>query len=229
MSLPLVIAVDGPSGAGKSTAARSLAARLGYTFVDSGAMYRAVALRALEQGLAVQDAETMGALAQKTRIELVGSRPQVFVDGSDVTEKIRTRAVSQAASRISAHSVVRRILVTRQRQLGERGAIVMDGRDIGSAVFPGADLKFYIDATPRCRALRRQLELRGAGTEVDLATIESEIIERDRADSTRADSPLKRLPDALWLDTSGLSPDEVLARMLAEVDRVLDERSPAGS
>jgi CMP/dCMP kinase len=224
MSLPLVIAVDGPSGAGKSTAARSLAARLGYTFIDSGAMYRAVALRALDQGLAVESAEAMGALAQATQVELVGSRPQVLADGSDVTDKIRTRAVSQAASRISAHSAVRRVLVARQRQLGERGAIVMDGRDIGSAVFPRADLKFYIDATPRCRALRRQLELGTAGTEIDLATIEREIVDRDRADSSRADSPLTRVPDAVWIDTSDLSPDEVLARMLVEVDRIERER-----
>jgi len=184
----------------------------------------------LEQGLAVESGEAMGALAQATHIELVGCRPQVLVDGTDVTGRIRTRAVSQAASRISAHSSVRRVLVARQRQLGERGAIVMDGRDIGSAVFPGADLKFYIDATPRCRALRRQLELGAAGTEVELATIEREIIERDRADSTRADSPLTRLPDAVWVDTSDLKADEVVARMLVEVERIQRAHgSPQGS
>jgi cytidylate kinase len=220
----LVIAIDGPSGAGKSTAARSLAERLGYTFVDTGAMYRAVAWKALERGLALDDGDDLGELAAATRIELAGSLPRVFVDGVEVTTALRTREVSQAASRISAHPPVRRALVARQREMGKDGGVVMDGRDIGSVVFPHADLKFYMDATPRMRAERRQKELAAAGRAADVDTIEREIRERDRADSTRADSPLVRLADAEYVDTTALGPQEVTELLNARVEAKKAER-----
>jgi cytidylate kinase len=217
--------VDGPSGAGKSTAARSLAERLGYTFIDTGAMYRAVAHKALASGLPLDAAAALGELASSAQIELRGGLPRVFIDGVEVTGEIRTRAVSQAASRVSAHSAVRRALVERQRQMGREGGVVMDGRDIGSVVFPDADLKFFVDASPRARAERRRKELAAAGVEVDLDAIEREIVERDRNDSTRDDSPLTRLPEAIYLDTTRLSPEEVLAQMLAAV---ADRSQPVG-
>jgi cytidylate kinase len=224
MSRELVIAVDGPSGAGKSTASRALAERLGYVFIDTGAMYRAVAVRALRNGVSPDQGEALGALAAGLRIELAGSRPRVFVDGEEVTEQIRTREASLAASRISAHTPVRRVLVARQREMGREGGVVMDGRDIGSVVFPDADLKFYVDAHPSERARRRCLELRAKSLPADQAAIEREIHERDLADSSRADSPLKRLPDAILVDTTHLAPEEVVERMLLRVERARAER-----
>lgn len=220
MTRELVIAVDGPSGAGKSTASRALAERLGYLFIDTGAMYRAVAVMALREGVSLDQGEALGALAAGLRIELVGSMPRVLVDGEEVTETIRTREASLAASRISAFSPVRRVLVARQREMGQDGGVVMDGRDIGSAVFPDADLKFYVDALASARALRRCLELRAKGLSADQTAIEREIRERDLADSTRADSPLRRLPDAILVDTTHLTPGEVVERMLQVVNRV---------
>jgi CMP/dCMP kinase len=213
----LIVAIDGPSGAGKSTVGRDLAQRLGYTFIDTGAMYRAVAWQALSRGVALDNADALGAIARQARIELAGSLPRVFVDGRDITADIRTRETSQAASRVSAHPAVRRALVARQRELGDRGGVVMDGRDIGSVVFPGAEVKIYLDASARQRADRRQRELAAAGVVADVDTIEREIRARDQADSTRADSPLTRLPDALYVDTTALSPEQVVERLLAIV------------
>jgi cytidylate kinase len=219
LSRGLVIAVDGPSGAGKSTAARTLAERLGYVFIDTGAMYRAVALAASRRGLTLDDGAPIGALAASLRIELLGSLPRVIVDGEDVTELLRTPEMSLAASRVSAHSPVRRVLVARQRTMGGQGGVVMDGRDIGSAVFPDAEVKFYVDALPEERARRRCLELRAKGIEADPVSVEREVRDRDQADTTRVESPLKRLPEAVVIDTSALAPAEVVERMLAEVKR----------
>jgi cytidylate kinase len=212
----LVIAIDGPSGAGKSTAGRIVATRLGYVFLDTGAMYRALALKALRARTPLDDGAALATLAADARIEL---RPDggVTVDGEDVTGALRTREVSTAASQVSVHPAVRRVMVARQQELGRRGGVVMDGRDIGSAVFPDADLKFYVDADPAMRALRRRDELKEAGIDADLAAVEREIRQRDHADSTRADSPLTRVPDAVHVDTSRMSMDEVVERMLAAV------------
>jgi CMP/dCMP kinase len=217
----LVIAVDGPSGAGKSTAGKALADRLGYVFLDTGAMYRAVALKALRAGVAADDTEGVAAVARDARIELTDGGRRVRLDGEDVTSEIRTREVSAAASAVSRHAGVRREMVARQREMGQAGSVVLDGRDIGTAVFPDADVKFYVDADPRRRAERRCQELRAAGAEAELDSIEREIRERDHADSTREDSPLTRAPDALVLDTTRLSPEEVVAAMLARVRETL--------
>jgi CMP/dCMP kinase len=213
----LVVAIDGPSGAGKSTAGRSLADRLGYVFLDTGAMYRALGLKALRRGLLLDDAQRLAELARVTRIELVEGGRGVRLDGEDVTGLIRTQEVSDAASRLSVHSGVRREMVARQRELGQGGGVVLDGRDIGTAVFPSADVKFYVDADPSRRAIRRAEELRVAGAAVDPASIEGEIRERDALDMSRSDSPLTRAADAVYLDTTRLSPAEVVERMLEVV------------
>ena len=213
----LVIAIDGPSGAGKSTAGRTVASRLGYTFLDTGAMYRALALKALRDKVPLDDGEALAGLARRAVIELAAGGHGVRLDGEDVTADIRTREVSAAASRVSAHPQVRRQMVARQRELGREGGVVLDGRDIGTAVFPDADVKFYVDADPRRRAVRRQEELAAAGTIAALAAIESEIRARDHADSTRPDSPLTRAADAVVIDSSDLDADGVVDRMLAVI------------
>jgi CMP/dCMP kinase len=217
----LVIAVDGPSGAGKSTAGKALADRLGYLFLDTGAMYRAVGLKALRAGVPTDDGQALARLARQVEIELTDGGRRVLLDGEDVTAAIRTREVSAVASSVSRHPGVRREMVARQQQLGRAGGVVLDGRDIGTAVFPDADVKFYVDADPRRRAQRRLDELQAAGVEADLDGIEREIVARDHADSTRADSPLTRAPDAVLLDTTGLEVEGVVEAMLAVVRRRL--------
>jgi CMP/dCMP kinase len=220
----LVIAIDGPSGAGKSTAGRILASRLGYVFLDTGAMYRTLAFQALRRRVPLDRADELAALARAARIELAPHGEGVRLDGEDVTAAIRSREVSAAASRVSVHGAVRREMVGRQREMGRSGGVVLDGRDIGTAVFPDADVKFYVDADPAQRARRRHEELAAAGVDADLRAIEDEIRQRDQADSTRTDSPLTRAPDAVHVDTTGLLPEEVVQRMLAVVEARRRER-----
>jgi len=224
-----VIAIDGPSGAGKSTAGKALAQRLGYVFVDTGAMYRALAFKALRASVPLDAGEALAALARETRIELREGGRGVLLDGIDVTGLIRTREVSAAASRISVHPVVRREMVARQRALGIDGGVVLDGRDIGTAVFPDAELKFYVDADPAQRARRRHEELEAAGIHAELAAIEREIRERDHADSTRIDSPLTRAADAVHVDTTHLAAADVVERLLSVARRTLKARGEGGS
>jgi cytidylate kinase len=214
----LVIAIDGPSGAGKSTVGRALARRLGYVFLDTGAMYRALALKALRSETALDDAPGLAALAHDIRIGLEDEGRRILLDGEDVSADLRTREVSQAASRVSVHPPVRREMVRRQQDMGSLGGVVLDGRDIGTAVFPDADVKFYVDADPGRRAQRRHAELVAAGAPADLAAIEREIRERDHADSTRADSPLTRAEGAIGIDTTDDTPDAVVARMMEIVE-----------
>jgi len=220
----LVIAIDGPSGAGKSTAGRVLAARLGYVFLDTGAMYRAFALKALRARVLTGDEAGLATLLRETDIAL---RPDggVLMDGADVTGDIRTREVSAAASQVSVHPAVRRLMVARQQEMGRRGAgVVMDGRDIGTAVFPDADVKFFVHADPARRAVRRRRELAEAGIHAELEAVEREIRARDHADSTRADSPLTRATDAVDVDTTELELEEVVSQMLRAVDAVRARR-----
>jgi cytidylate kinase len=221
VSRRLVVAIDGPSGAGKSTAGRALARQLGYVFLDTGAMYRALALKALRAGVALHAEAELAELLRGTRIELALGGDLVRLDGEDVSAAIRTQEVSGAASRVSVHPAVRRLMVARQQEMGRAGGIVLDGRDVGTVVFPRADVKFYVDADPRRRAERRHAELASAGAASDVAAIEREIRERDHADSTRPDSPLTRAPDAVYLDTTALGPDEVVRRMAAAVEEEL--------
>jgi cytidylate kinase len=225
----IVVAIDGPSGAGKSTVGRALAERLGYTYIDTGAMYRAIAWKALRTSVPLESDSDLAALSEATNLELVDGGRRVRVDGADVTSEIRSPEVSSAASRVSVHGGVRRNMVARQRAMGLSGGVVLDGRDIGTAVFPDAEVKFYLDADPAQRARRRHEELQRAGAAVSLQTVEREVRERDHADSHRAESPLVRAADAIDLDTTALGLDEVLARMLATVQsRMTADRTRAG-
>jgi cytidylate kinase len=220
-----VIAIDGPSGAGKSTAGRALAERLGYTFVDTGAMYRALAFKALERGVSLDSEAGLAELTRDTKIELVSGGRTVFLDGRDVTPLIRSRDVSVAASRISIHPSVRRDMVARQRELGREGGIVLDGRDIGTAVFPDAEVKFFLDADPTRRAERRHVEMSAAGSASDIGAVERDLRARDHADSSRKDSPLVQAADAIYLDTTTLIPAEVVERMHAAIESKMAERA----
>ncbi len=212
----LIIAIDGPSGAGKSTVAKEVAKTLKYLYIDTGAMYRAVGLKALLQNPQLDDVQKIIAIARTSRIELKENDGQlrVFLDGEEVTEAIRAETVSQAASVVSSIPEVRRILVRAQQELGIGGAVVMEGRDIGSKVFPGADLKIYMDASEVTRARRRLEDNRRRGKIFTQEEIQAEIQERDQRDSQRADSPLTRTKDAVYLDTSELTVEEVIQQVL---------------
>jgi cytidylate kinase len=217
----LVVAIDGPSGAGKSTIGRALAEALGYTYLDTGAMYRALALLALERDIPVDDESALARAASTVLIDFQDGGRRVLLDGRDVTEAIRTREATQAASAVAKLGAVRRELVRRQQALGRPGGVVLDGRDIGSIVFPEAEAKFFLDAASGKRAQRRFDELKAKGQEASLDAVLEDIRARDHQDMTRADSPLVRCPDAIVIDTTPLSPEEVLARMVAVVrDRI---------
>jgi cytidylate kinase len=215
----LVIALDGPSGAGKSSAGKALAVRLGYVYIDTGAMYRALALKALRHGLDLGAAGPLAALLRDSEIELLaGDAGRVRLDGVDVSAAIRTPEVSAAASQVSVHPEIRREMVARQRVLGEQGGIVMDGRDIGTKVFPDAELKFYVDADPSMRASRRHAELTEAGARLSLEEVERDLRERDRADTSRVESPLTRAEDAVLVDTTALTPEGVIEALVEVFD-----------
>lgn len=212
----LIIAIDGPTAAGKSTAGRGLAHRLGYLYIDTGAMYRAVALRALEEGIDLDDATALAALAERARVDLAPGPNGVVVtvDGDDVTARLRTPEVDHAASKVSAVPGVRAALVDQQRRIGREGGVVMDGRDIGTHVFPDADLKFFMLADPAVRAGRRHEENVTRGRAESLGATLAAIEDRDRRDQSREVAPLRPAPDAVILDSSSLSREEVLEKML---------------
>jgi cytidylate kinase len=215
---PLIIAIDGPSGAGKGTVARAVAARLGYRHLDTGAMYRAVAWKALHEGLDLADEAAVAALSERASFTLEGGR--VEVDGHDVAAAIRTPAIDRAAAIVARHPAVRRALVRRQRALGAGGGVVMEGRDIGTVVFPDADVKIFLDASPEERARRRANDPAHRASESGgLADVATALAERDRIDSTRAVSPLARADDALHLETTGLDIEAVVAEVMAAVTR----------
>jgi pantoate ligase/cytidylate kinase len=214
-----ILAIDGPAGAGKSTVARGVAERLGYTYIDTGAMYRAVAWTARQRGLMPDAASDLAALAAGLPIEfrMAGGRQRVLVGGEDVTEAIREPEIGSLASVISTHPGVRAALVRAQRAMGAPGGVVMEGRDIGTVVFPDAELKIYLDATVPERARRREGDLRRQGRRATLSQVRQEIEERDRRDSTRADSPLRQAPGAVHLMTDGLTVEAVIDRVTALV------------
>jgi cytidylate kinase len=202
-----VVAIDGPAGAGKSTIAKRVAARLGFTYIDSGAMYRAVALWALRQNVDPGDMHRMEQLSMAAEIELSPGR--IRLNGEDVTDAIRTPEVSGGASKVAVIPGVRRALVAKQRLMGERSSVVMEGRDIGTVVFPGADVKIFLDADPRERVRRRLSDVRTSGEEIPESALAAQMKERDQRDSTRADGPLAQAPDAAYLDSTSLTVEEV--------------------
>jgi cytidylate kinase len=213
-----VVAIDGPAGAGKSTLAKGLAEALGLTYVDTGAMYRAVAWKALHLGADLDDPEALTRLASRMRITFKkgakGRAQRIFADGVDVTEPVRTPAVTQTASVVAAAPGVRRALVKRQRAMGHDGGVVMEGRDIGTVVFPKADVKFFIDASVSERARRRYEEMKAKDAGVSLEAIEDAIRRRDHRDRNRKDSPLRPAADAYVVDTTKLSRAQVLRALL---------------
>jgi len=211
---PLVIAIDGPAGAGKSTAARALARRLGFFLLDTGAIYRTVALSASRQGIAFSDGAALGPVAESLAIRF-DEEGRVFLGDEDVSKLIRTPEMSQGASTVSAHPPVRAALLGLQRKLAARGRCVVEGRDIGTVVLPWAPLKIFLTASSEVRARRRYDELLAKGQTVDLAATLQEILIRDERDSSRATAPLKQADDAVLLDTSELDEASVVGKMEA--------------
>jgi cytidylate kinase len=218
----LIIAIDGPSGAGKGTLARAVARALQYRHVDTGAMYRAVAWKAVDEGLSLENESAIANLSERARLDL--SDGCVVIDGNDVTRAIRTPAIDQAATAVARLPRVREVLVARQRALGREGGVVMEGRDIGTVVFPDADVKVYLDASAEERARRRAHDpAHSGGTSTSLAGVQSELQARDKSDSTRSVAPLAIAQGATYIDTTGLSVDETVARVMEMVRLKLGE------
>lgn len=212
----LTIAIDGPSGAGKSTVAKSLAERLGYTYIDTGAMYRSVALRVKEKGISIEDKFALKQLASSLRVVFFTEKKQTHVlcDGEDITEAIRTPEISRLASSISKQKGVREALVQMQRKMGKEGSVILEGRDIGTVVFPDADVKFYLDAESDERVRRRYEEMVEKGVKVDFKETEEELVQRDHNDMHRIHSPLKKAEDALFIDSTHRSAGEIVEEMV---------------
>ena len=207
--MSFVITIDGPAAAGKSTTARAVSAALGFLYLDTGALYRALAVKVLGLGLAPEDDQAIGRCAAETELSLSGSpdRPQVWLDGQDVSDRIRTPAVSEMSSRLAARPVVRRHLVEVQRQLGARGPLVAEGRDLGTVVFPDAEVKIYLDAAPEIRVQRRHQELVRRGIPAPIDEVGADLERRDQRDRSRVESPLAVAGDAIRLDTTGMTVD----------------------
>ena len=219
MDKRITIAIDGPAGAGKSTLARRIAAKLGFVYIDTGAMYRAVALWAHRLSVPTSDMHRLEQLAAASRIEFVPDSNRILLNGEDVTFAIRGPEIGEAASKVSQIPAVRRALVARQREMGFEASVVMEGRDIGSVVFPDAHVKIFLDALPPERTVRRARELN-----LPHETVSVQLEERDRRDRNRAEAPLVQAPDAIYVDTTGLTIDEVEAALL----KIIRERTSNG-
>jgi cytidylate kinase len=216
----LVIAIDGPSGAGKGTVARTVAERLGYRHVDTGAMYRAVAWKAAQDGLPLGDDAVVAELARRARYAQVDGT--ITIDDHDVTRAIRTPEIDRAAASVARLPHVREILVGQQRAMGAGGAVVMEGRDIGTVVFPDADVKLYIDASAEERARRRAADPAHSGSHGNLAAVQSELVARDKSDSTRSIAPLSIAPDAIYIDTTTMPIEAVVHRVMMLIAEKLE-------
>jgi CMP/dCMP kinase len=233
----LTIAIDGPAGSGKSSVARRVAGVLGYLYLDSGAMYRALALKALRRNVGLDDEAGLESLAEETHIELkppmpeqerAGSKNRVFLDGTEVTEAIRTGEVAQAASQLATIAGVRRVLVAEQQRAGAGGGVVMEGRDIGTVVFPNAELKIFLDASPEVRAERRWKEHQEKGDNVSILEVLEEVRERDKRDRERKVSPLVRAADAVIVDNTAMDVEET-ARLLVMLVREREKEMAAAA
>ena len=209
------VAIDGPGGVGKSTVAKAVAYRLGMTYIDTGAMYRAVALYNIRRGANLHDEAAIAASLPHINIAL--SKQHIFLNGEDITQDIRTQAVSEGTSVIASYAPVREKLVAVQQKLAASGEVVMDGRDIASHVLPWAQVKIYLDAEVDIRAARRAADLAAKGQPADITKIREEIITRDNRDKTRTNSPLIQTPDAIYIDTSNMLPEEVIERIIGHI------------
>jgi len=222
----ITIAIDGPAASGKSTTAREVAKKLGYTYIDSGAMYRAVTLNALRKNIPVGDGEKIAGMAKELELQFGrnDSKTVIYMDGEDVSEKIRTPEIDQNISPVAANPAVRLIMVQKQRAMGKEGGIVMDGRDIGTVVFPKADLKIFLQATVQERALRRKKELEQKGAKINLDKVVFDIEYRDRQDSSRNHSPLLKAEDAVEIDTTRLTIEQQIGKILELATLKIQER-----
>ena len=217
----MIIAIDGPAGAGKSTIAKNIAHKLGFLYIDTGAMYRALALRALEEKIDILDTHKIIAMAKKAGIDLTNNPDgtlKIMLDGKDVTGQIREPSVTKVVSDIAKIKEVRQIMLGLQRKLGNSGNSVLDGRDIGTVVFPNADKKFYLDADSTERIRRRYKELTDSGQKVTLNSVETDLGNRDKIDSTRKVAPLRRAEDAVYIDTTNLNIEQVIVEVLSYIN-----------
>ncbi|MBI3812905.1 MAG: (d)CMP kinase [Nitrospinae bacterium] len=231
----LIIAIDGPAGSGKSTAAKILSKRFNYKYIDTGAMYRAVALKAIESNIPLSDERRVSEIAADIKIEFApplssppseggeggGVNQKIFANGKDITLKIRDEDIGKGASVVSAYSGVRKVLLIKQREMGKSGGVVMEGRDIGTVIFPDAHIKFFLDASVEERGKRRYRELKEKGEDVRLDRIIEGIKDRDNNDVSRNLAPLKKSPDSIVIDTTGISIDEVIENMLQRIDKLM--------
>ena len=222
----IIIAIDGPAGAGKSTIAKKVARRFSILYIDSGAMYRAVAWKALQLGIDLTNAKALIEMAKNMTLELstIDKNTRVFVDEEEVTSFIRTPEVTDASSKLATIGAIREILVKRQQAMGRTSGVVMEGRDIGMVVFPDTPFKFYLDASPRERARRRKKDLEQAGYNVELEQLEHEVLERDNRDRTRAVAPLRKAEDAIVIDTTEMTIEQVVNAISGHVEDIISKR-----
>ena len=218
----MIIAIDGPAGSGKSTVAKIVAEKLDFRYIDTGSMYRSVAWKSLQKNTTLGDEEAVADIAFKTKIDLVPSQDGqlVFVDGEDITTQLKMEEISRGAAIVAAQPIIRQIMTTKQRKLGKQGKVVMDGRDIGTVVFPQADKKFFLDADPKERGRRRFAELKEKkqAANTDLPTIIEQVIQRENEDRNRKIAPLKQAKDANLIDTTHLSVDQVVKKIIKTIN-----------